>query len=96
MQKGATCCAPTGTFLVYRLPLTCSPLIDYFRTNILICQFEFGLNWNGSGDGRITLGFHQVVRDLAGHVIVDQMVRHLYVVDDEGFIRSITIEQWSP
>lgn len=41
-------------------------------------------------DGRIVVDVHQVVRDLAGEVLVDQMVRHVYLVED-GLVRSMEI-----
>ena len=39
-------------------------------------------------DGRITVHVHQVVRDLAGRVVTDQMVRHVYRVES-GAIRHM-------
>jgi nuclear transport factor 2 (NTF2) superfamily protein len=41
-------------------------------------------------DGRITVHVHQVVRDLAGRVVTDQMVRHVYRVES-GAIRHMEI-----
>ena len=42
--------------------------------------------------GRIVVDVHQVVRDLAGTVLRDQMVQHVYVVAD-GCIRSMEIRR---
>jgi ketosteroid isomerase-like protein len=41
-------------------------------------------------DGRITVSVHQIVRDLAGKVLADQMVEHIYQVQD-GAIRRMDI-----
>ena len=43
-------------------------------------------------DGRIAVEVRQVVRDSAGAVLVDQMVRHVYRLED-GLIRSMEIEE---
>jgi hypothetical protein len=40
--------------------------------------------------GRIVVDVHQLVRDLAGNVLADQMVQHVYEVKD-GLIRSMEI-----
>ena len=42
--------------------------------------------------GRIVVDVHQVVRTLSGQVVSDQMVRHVYVVQD-GLIRSMEIHK---
>jgi hypothetical protein len=42
-------------------------------------------------DGRITVNVHQVVKDMAGNVLVDQMVVHVYRIDD-GMIGRMDIE----
>ena len=42
--------------------------------------------------GRIAVDVHQVVRSLAGEVLLDQMVRHVYVIKD-GLIQSMEIEK---
>ncbi len=41
-------------------------------------------------DGRITVHVHQIVRDLAGRVVTDQMVRHVYRLES-GAIRHMEI-----
>ncbi len=42
--------------------------------------------------GRIIVDVHQVVRDRAGNVLADQMVRHVYLMQ-EGLIRSMEIRK---
>lgn len=44
---------------------------------------------------RVVTDVHQVVRDLEGNLIVDQMVQHLYTFED-GLIRRMDIRQSSP
>lgn len=44
------------------------------------------------GDGRIAVSVHQVVRDMSGALLVDQMIEHVYRVDD-GLIRSMEIRE---
>ena len=41
-------------------------------------------------DGRMVVDVHQVVHDKAGKLVVDQMVRHVYRIED-GLIRSMEI-----
>ena len=43
-------------------------------------------------DGRITVSVHQIVRDRSGNVLTDQMVEHLYEVQD-GLIRRMEIRK---
>jgi hypothetical protein len=40
--------------------------------------------------GRIVVEVHQVVRDLAGNVVVDQIVQHVYQMEG-GMVRSMEI-----
>jgi ketosteroid isomerase-like protein len=42
--------------------------------------------------GRVLVGVHQVVRDLAGNVLLDRMVEHLYLLEGE-LIRSMEIRE---
>jgi hypothetical protein len=42
--------------------------------------------------GRIVLDVHAVVRDLSGNVISDQMVQHVYLIED-GLIRSMEVRK---
>jgi hypothetical protein len=42
--------------------------------------------------GRIVVDVHQVVRDRTGTVLADQMVQHVYLMED-GLIRSMEIRK---
>jgi hypothetical protein len=42
-------------------------------------------------DGRVVVEVHQVVCDLAGNVLKEEMVRHVYAFED-GLIRSMDIQ----
>ncbi len=44
------------------------------------------------GDGRIVAHVHQIVRDLSGGVVTDQMVQHVYLIED-GAIRHMEIRK---
>jgi hypothetical protein len=46
------------------------------------------------GGGRMIVDVHQVVRDLAGTVLVDGIVRHVYLITD-GLIRHMEIREGS-
>jgi ketosteroid isomerase-like protein len=46
--------------------------------------------FTAEADGRIAVHVHQVVRDKGGHVLVDQMIQHVYEIRD-GLIRSMEI-----
>jgi ketosteroid isomerase-like protein len=48
--------------------------------------------FRAEADGRITVSVHQVVRDLAGKVLADQEVEHIYQLED-GFIRRMDIRK---
>jgi ketosteroid isomerase-like protein len=41
-------------------------------------------------DGRIAVKVHQVVHDIAGKLVVDQIIQHVYEIRD-GLIRSMEI-----
>ena len=43
-------------------------------------------------DGRIVVDVHQIVRDLAGNIVVDEMVQHVYQIKD-GLIKSMEIRK---
>ena len=45
--------------------------------------------------GRTVVLVHQLVRDLAGNLILDQMVQHAYSIQD-GLIRSMEIQKPDP
>jgi ketosteroid isomerase-like protein len=42
--------------------------------------------------GRVVVDVHQLVRDLAGKILADQMVQHIYLIED-GLIRSMEIRK---
>ena len=42
-------------------------------------------------DGRVDVEVHQVVRDLAGGIVKDEIVHHVYAFED-GLIKSMDIE----
>jgi hypothetical protein len=42
--------------------------------------------------GRIVLDVHQVVRDLSGNVLADQIVQHIYSMQD-GLIKHMEIRK---
>ena len=42
------------------------------------------------GDGRIVAHVHQIVRDLSGGVVTDQMIQHVYLIEN-GAIRHMEI-----
>jgi ketosteroid isomerase-like protein len=42
------------------------------------------------GDGRIGVEVHQVVRDMSGKLLVDQIIQHVYEIRD-GLIQSMEI-----
>ena len=43
-------------------------------------------------DGRTVVHVHQVVRDLTGKILVDEMVQHVYSIED-GLVRSMEIRK---
>ena len=43
-------------------------------------------------DGRIAVSVHQIVRDLTGNVLADEMVEHVYLVKD-GLVRQMDIRK---
>jgi ketosteroid isomerase-like protein len=43
-------------------------------------------------DGRIAVTVHQVVRELSGKILLDQMIEHVYRVED-GLIRNMEIRE---
>jgi len=53
------------------------------------------MGFTSMGDGRVAVEVHQVVRDLAGNVLKDQVVRHVYAFED-GLIRSMEIRESEP
>jgi ketosteroid isomerase-like protein len=49
-------------------------------------------HFHTDADGRTVVEVHQVVRDLAGAVLADQTVQHVYTVQD-GLIRHMEIRK---
>jgi ketosteroid isomerase-like protein len=43
-------------------------------------------------DGRTAIAVHQVVRDLAGNILSDQMIDHVYAIEN-GLIRTMEIRK---
>ncbi len=43
-------------------------------------------------DGRVEVNVHQVVRDLAGNLLSEQMVQHIYTLQD-GLVRKMEIRK---
>ena len=50
------------------------------------------VSFNVDESGRVVVDVHQVVRDLAGKVLMDRMVEHVYSLQD-GLIRSMDIRE---
>lgn len=50
------------------------------------------LRFEADGTGRTVVHVHQVVRDLAGNVVADGMVQHVYSME-EGLVRSMEIRE---
>src|SRR3954452_19021383 len=50
------------------------------------------LKFTEEESGRIAVDVHQVVRDLAGQVLFDRMVQHVYTLRD-GLIQSMDIRE---
>lgn len=50
------------------------------------------VSFKDDGAGRTIVDVHQVVRDPAGSVLVDQMVQHVYAIHD-GLIQHMEIRQ---
>ena len=50
------------------------------------------VTYTPDSSGHIVVGVHQVVRDLAGKVLLDRMVEHVYSIED-GLISSMEIRE---
>jgi len=50
--------------------------------------------FSSDASGRTVIDVHQVVRDLSGTIILDQMVQHIYSLQD-GLIHSMEIRESS-
>ena len=45
-----------------------------------------------NGNGNVIVEVHQVVHDLNANLLLDQMVKHVYTIED-GFIKRMEIEK---
>jgi ketosteroid isomerase-like protein len=50
------------------------------------------MTFREDSDGRITVGVHQVIRELSGTLLMDRMVEHIYSLED-GLIRGMEIHE---
>ena len=50
------------------------------------------INFEQEESGRVTVHFHQVVRDMAGNPLLDRMVEHVYTLK-YGLIRTMEIRE---
>jgi hypothetical protein len=50
------------------------------------------LRFSASASGAITVEVHQVIRDLGGNVLADQMVRHVFEIAD-GLVKRFDIHK---
>jgi len=50
------------------------------------------IEFNMEKDGRINLMVHQVVHDISGNLLADQIIHHIYTFE-EGLIRSMEIQK---
>ncbi|PYV56104.1 MAG: ketosteroid isomerase [Acidobacteria bacterium] len=50
------------------------------------------VRFEADDNGRIVVGVHQRVRDLAGTVLLDRMVQHVYLIND-GLIQRMNIRE---
>jgi ketosteroid isomerase-like protein len=53
------------------------------------------IDFTPESDGRTAVHVHQVVHDLTGKLLVDQMVQHVYHLQD-GLIRSMEVRDSKP
>jgi hypothetical protein len=50
------------------------------------------IGFNKNEDGRIDLTVHQVVHDIQGNLLVDQIIHHIYTFE-EGLIKAMEIQK---
>lgn len=50
------------------------------------------LKFASEDSGRVVVSVHQIVRDLAGQVLFDRIVQHVYTLED-GLVRSMQIRE---
>ena len=48
------------------------------------------VQFNREEDGRINITVHQVVHDMNGNLLIDQVIHHIYTIQD-GLIKSMEI-----
>jgi hypothetical protein len=66
---------------------------DYWtRQWTMIDPYVEPTNFTNDTDGRIIVDVHAVVRDLQGNILVDQMLQHVYLIED-GLIKNMEIRQ---
>jgi hypothetical protein len=50
------------------------------------------IEFNWEEDGRISVTVHQVVHDIEGNLLVDQIIHHIYTFED-GVIKTMEIQK---
>jgi len=50
------------------------------------------IGFNQEGDGKLKLTVHQVVHDIDGNLLVDQIIHHIYTFE-EGLIKAMEIQK---
>jgi ketosteroid isomerase-like protein len=50
------------------------------------------IQYNNEEDGRINVTVHQVVHDIEGNLLVDQIIHHVYTFED-GMIKAMEIQK---
>src|SRR4030095_6744272 len=50
------------------------------------------VEFNKEKDGRINLTVHQVVHDIGGNLLIDQIIHHIYTFED-GLIKAMEIQK---
>ena len=50
------------------------------------------LKFDRTGDGRINVTVHQLVKDLSGKILLDEIVQHIYSIE-EGLITKMEIKK---
>ncbi len=50
------------------------------------------VKFESEDSGRVVVSVHQIVRDLAGQVLLDRIVQHVYTLED-GLVRSMQIRE---
>jgi hypothetical protein len=50
------------------------------------------IQYNNEEDGRVNVTVHQVVHDIEGNLLVDQIIHHVYTFED-GLIKAMEIQK---